>query len=82
VRACSTVAARTGSVDPIHEKLERTGPLGRLSGDLLQRSRSKDWADYLQNRNQYTDLQTERMFAAGQAFQVVVKMLGSRWPAS
>ena len=63
------------SVDPIHEKLEADGPLGRLSGDLLHES-EQGLTDYLQKQNHYTDLQAERMFAAGKRFSLL-KMLTS-----
>ncbi|MDO9224737.1 MAG: glycosyltransferase family 2 protein [Pseudomonadota bacterium] len=63
------------SEDAVHEKLETSGPLVRLSGDLLHES-EQGLADYLAKQNRYTDLQAERMFATGKRFSAV-KMLTS-----
>jgi hypothetical protein len=63
------------SADLVHEKLEADGPLGHLQGDLLHES-EQGLADYLDKQNHYTDLQAERMFAAGKRFSVL-KMLTS-----
>lgn len=63
------------SEDAVHEKLEADGPVARLSGDLLHES-EQGLADYLQKQNRYTDLQAERMFAAGKRFSIL-KMLTS-----
>lgn len=63
------------SEDAVHEKLEVDGLLARLSGDLLHES-EQGLADYLDKQNHYTDLQAERMFAAGKRFSLL-KMLSS-----
>ncbi len=63
------------SLDPVHEKLEADGPVARLDGDLLHES-EQGLADYLDKQNHYTDLQAERMLAAGKRFSMM-KMLTS-----
>lgn len=63
------------SEDAVHEKLDVDGPIRRLTGDLLHVS-EQGLSDYLQKQNHYTDLQANRMFAAGKRFSTV-KMLSS-----
>jgi glycosyltransferase involved in cell wall biosynthesis len=63
------------SEDSVHEKLIVDGLTARLTGDLLHES-EQGLADYLAKQNHYTDLQAERMFAAGKRFSAM-KMLSS-----
>ncbi len=52
------------SLDPVHEKVETDGPVGRLDADLLHRSEN-GLADYLAKQNRYTSLQANALFEAG-----------------
>lgn len=52
------------SDDAIHEKVLASGPVGRLSGDLLHES-EQGIDDYLAKQNRYTTLQAEQLYAHG-----------------
>ncbi|MBF0630619.1 MAG: glycosyltransferase family 2 protein [Magnetococcales bacterium] len=54
----------TWSLDPIHEKVETSQPVGQLAGDLLHES-EQTLADYLTKQNLYTSLQADRLYALG-----------------
>ncbi|MBF0161503.1 MAG: glycosyltransferase family 2 protein [Magnetococcales bacterium] len=53
------------SNDPIHERVESSGPVGRLQGDILHES-AASLADYLAKQNRYTTLQAQQLLASGQ----------------
>ena len=52
------------SDDAVHEKVETSGPIGKLSGDLLHDS-AESLASYLTKQNRYTTLAAEMALAAG-----------------
>ena len=54
------------SDDPVHESVNAAPgtPVGTLTGDLMHES-SETLAIYLAKQNRYTDLQAQRLFAAG-----------------
>lgn len=52
------------SDDPIHEKVEASGTIGQLQGDLMHESASS-LEDYLAKQNRYTTLQAEQMYERG-----------------
>ena len=53
------------SSDPIHERVESQGAVGRLQGDMLHES-AHSLTDYLTKQNRYTTLQAQQMLARGQ----------------
>ena len=52
------------SDDPIHEKVNADGPVGKLDGDLMHESETT-LEDYLAKQNRYTSLQAEQMYKRG-----------------
>ncbi len=50
--------------DPVHEKVECSGAVGRLSGDLLHESQ-ETLEKYLEKQNRYTSLQADQLFVQG-----------------
>lgn len=62
------------STDSIHEKVVASGPVGRLSGDLLHESED-GIADYLAKQNRYTSLQAEQLHTRGKRAGVATLVL-------
>ena len=55
------------SDDAVHEKVETTGPVGRLRSDaVLLHHSADDLATYLDKQNRYTTLQADALFRAGE----------------
>jgi glycosyltransferase involved in cell wall biosynthesis len=52
------------SADPVHEKVEATGNVGTLAGDLLHES-AESLESYLAKQNRYTTLQAARLHEQG-----------------
>ncbi len=52
------------SSDPVHERVESAGPVGRLRGDLLHES-AQSLEEYLAKQNRYTTLQARERLASG-----------------
>ena len=52
------------SDDPVHEKVESDGEVGRLQGDLMHESQ-ETLEHYLAKQNRYTSLQAEALFSRG-----------------
>lgn len=57
------------STDPVHEKVECSGPVGQLNGDLLHES-AETLASYLTKQNRYTSLAAEAALARGKRASV------------
>jgi glycosyltransferase involved in cell wall biosynthesis len=64
------LARRRGArftLDPVHERLEADGPIGRLRGVLEHRKYSR-LAEHVTAMNRYTDLIADRKWAEGRRF--------------
>ncbi|OGT87436.1 MAG: benzoate transporter [Gammaproteobacteria bacterium RIFOXYA12_FULL_61_12] len=62
------------SLDPVHEKVDVSGEIGRLAGDLMHES-EETLEQYLDKQNRYTSLQAQHLFERGKRAELIKLIL-------